>query len=162
MKDIDQLISGLEQSPVVLEELIRQIPLEMLKEKRIKNKWSIHENACHIAEVQPMILERLKSFRDEEKPDLKSYLPGKTVPDDNLMDMDLDTKIHEFMSVRKEQLDIFKTMDEVALQKDALHEEYVKYTPYIMMRHILIHDYFHMYRIEELWLTKDDHLVQRP
>ena len=42
--------------------------------------------------------------------------------------------------------------------RKAKHKEYIEYTPYIMLRHILMHDHFHMYRIEELWLTTDEFL----
>ena len=33
-----------------------------------------------------------------------------------------------------------------------------KYNFEIVLNHILFHDYWHMYRIEELWLTKDEYL----
>jgi hypothetical protein len=37
----------------------------------------------------------------------------------------------------------------------ARHPEYDEYTPYIMARHVLLHDNLHMYRMEELWMARD-------
>ena len=45
-------------------------------------------------------------------------------------------------------------------QKTATHPEYAQYSFYILVRHILMHDHWHMYRMEELWLTRDEYLTQ--
>lgn len=42
--------------------------------------------------------------------------------------------------------------------RSARHPEYTLYTPYVMLRHMMMHDYLHMYRIEELWLTRPEYL----
>jgi hypothetical protein len=44
-------------------------------------------------------------------------------------------------------------------EKVATHPEYTHYTLYILARHILMHDHWHMYRMEELWLTRDEYLT---
>ena len=44
-------------------------------------------------------------------------------------------------------------------EKTATHPEYEQYSLIILARHILMHDHWHMYRMEELWLTRDEYLT---
>ena len=53
---------------------------------------------------------------------------------------------------------LIRSADKSIWIKEAEHPEYHIYTPYIMLRHRLMHDHFHMYRIEELWLTNEEYL----
>ena len=40
-------------------------------------------------------------------------------------------------------------------QRTAEHEVFSHYSVYIMFRHLLVHEMFHAYRIDELMLKKD-------
>ncbi|MDA1119365.1 MAG: hypothetical protein O2887_02525 [Bacteroidetes bacterium] len=51
-----------------------------------------------------------------------------------------------------------KSFENDLWSKTAVHPEFNKYSHYILLRHAMMHDHFHMYRIEELWLTKDEYL----
>jgi 2-polyprenyl-3-methyl-5-hydroxy-6-metoxy-1,4-benzoquinol methylase/uncharacterized damage-inducible protein DinB len=156
--DMQNIVGGLCQSPRLLSALIDNIPKEMLKVRRIPGKWSIHEHACHLADVQPMLIERLRRFKQEERPVFTPYIPGKTVPDDHLLKMDLAEMLSQFASDRIELLTLAGTFREDIAEKQGVHDEYSQYTPHILLRHILMHDYLHMYRIEKLWLTKEEYL----
>lgn len=162
--DIRAILYCLAESPCILKSLIAGIPEELLKIRRIPNKWSIHEHACHLAEVQPMLLERLKRFKQEDEPDFQPYVPGATVTNEHLIRMNLGEQLQKFEEFRKEQILFFrssfvKIVEYAGLEKPGKHQEYSLYTPHILMRHILMHDHLHMYRIEEMWLTKDEYLV---
>lgn len=41
---------------------------------------------------------------------------------------------------------------------ECLQFRMIEYTPEIMLGHLVMHDQLHMYRIEELWLTRDEFL----
>ena len=69
------------------------------------------------------------------------------------MKMDLKSTFTEFENLRKKVIDISNNLDKSIWNKEADHPEYKVYTPYVMLRHLLMHDHYHMYRIEELWLT---------
>jgi uncharacterized damage-inducible protein DinB len=151
------IISIITKAPSLLRELISEIPENMLKEKRRPGKWSIHENACHLAEVHPMMIERFRRFKSEKKPEFKPYLPGSdTTPDDNLIDLDLAECLQRFEKDRAVLLSIVSTFSEGNWLNEAQHPEYIKFTAEIFLRHIMMHDQLHMYRIEELWLTRDE------
>ena len=72
--------------------------------------------------------------------------------------MELNEALAIFFEKRKELISLVSSEDESIWIKKAEHPEYQIYTPYIMLRHRLMHDHFHMYRIEELWLTNEEYL----
>ncbi|MFQ5606019.1 MAG: DinB family protein [bacterium] len=160
MNDLNDILDSLKRTPSILESLVKSIPGEMLKVRRVPGKWSIHEHACHIVDVQPMLIERCKTFLREEHPEFSPYIPGKTVLTSHLIDMNLETALEKFREDRNDLLELVQDVDECFWLKEAVHPEYTKYTPQIMFRHILMHEHFHLYRIEELWLTTEDFLPE--
>jgi len=44
--------------------------------------------------------------------------------------------------------------------KETSRPEYENYSLFILVRHILMHNHWHMYRMEELWLTRDAYLTK--
>jgi hypothetical protein len=48
-----------------------------------------------------------------------------------------------------------------AWEKPGVHPEYDQYSLEILLRHILTHDGWHMYRMEEIWLAKDESLTKQ-
>ncbi len=155
MKDLNAIISCLEQSPKLLSSLIESVPSEFLKKERIPGKWSIHENACHLSRAELMINDRFRKFVEYENPEFTPYLPGNTVKEDLLV-LDLKTELIHFEKLRKDTTGLLKMFDNSIWKRKASHPQYIDYDARILARHTLMHDHFHMYRIEELWLTKDE------
>jgi len=155
---INKKLEILAAAPDLLEELITEVPEEILKVRRIKGKWSIHEHACHLAEAQRMIIGRFKRFKQEKNPTFVPYLPGKTVPDDNLAKMDLQEQLADFRKNRLVMIDILKNYTKEEWLNEGNHPEYKSINPLLWLRHVLMHDHFHMYRIEELFLTNEEYL----
>lgn len=158
MTDIEPIITSLEQSSTIFLNLMSCIPSSLLKKSRIKGKWSIHGHACHLVVVQPMLIERFKAFIHKKEPEFIPYLPGKTDPEINLINLDLTETLKLFTKYRNELINTARTFDDSIWTKKAKHPEYSEYTAHILLRHVLMHDHLHMYRIEELWLTRDDFL----
>lgn len=165
MKDKKPLLEALETSPVILSELLRSIPDQLLTARRGGGFWSIEEHAIHLAQVQPMLLDRLNRFIKEKQPEFTPFIPENEISDkevnpNSTNEIDLDTALHAFGSLRRKQLDLLNTIAPHIWEKKAIHPEYTQYSFYILVRHILMHDHWHMYRIEELWLTRDEYLTR--
>lgn len=158
MNDLTPIITVLKEAPQILKGLLKQIPEPLHKQRRIPGKWSIHEHACHLDVVQDMILERFRIFQEEEHPEFQAYMPGKNVSDEELINMDLHQSISAFQQKRARLLELISTYDDSTWTKEADHPRYKEFTPYIFLRHVMMHDHFHMYRIEELWITRDEYL----
>jgi uncharacterized damage-inducible protein DinB len=160
MEDLTHILTGLRQSAPIFSALLAEIPTDMHKIRRIPGKWSIHEQACHLADVQPMLLQRMERFAKEDAFTIQPYLPGDTVSDEHLIGMNLDAALEQFRLVRAAQLALIESIptDSDYWRKTAIHPQYTQYTPLILLRHTLLHDHFHLYRIEELWLTEAGYL----
>lgn len=158
IKEVGLLIEQLESGPDCLRDLLGDIPNEMLKKQRRKGKWSMHEHFCHIVQADDMILDRFERFQNEEYPVFEPYLPDIGTNKVNLLELHIEAEMNRFFILRKKMIKLLKGFDPLTWQKSASHPEYIRYNPYILLRHTLMHQYFHMYRIEELWLTHDDFL----
>lgn len=158
MQLVQAKLEVLKQTPFLLVELLEQIDPAVLKTRRIPNKWSIHEHACHLASMDALFIARFQLFRQEVQPVIKSHLPPPEGSPRSLMDMDLKDTLQQFFTRRKELTDLVSTFLPADWEKHAQHDKYFDYTPGIMLRHLMLHDHYHMYRIEQLWLTKDDYL----
>jgi len=154
-EDIPGIIAGLEATPAILRNLLRGIPQETLKARRIPTAWTIHEHACHIASGDRIgFIARYHQFIEEDCPAI-TPLSGESFPKNYLMEMDLVQALEQFEIDRREVVGLARGADASIWAKTARHPEYSLYSPYIMLRHRLMHDHLHLYRIEELWLTRD-------
>ena len=158
---ISTLINQLAVMPDLLEDLVASIPPEVIEFRRIPSRWSIHENVCHLAETQDMIYDRLVTFKNADYPFFEPFLPGETNSEEHLKDMNLIKCLRHFRKVRARQIELAKTFKPEDWYKKASHPQYKQYDTKILLRHILMHDHFHMYRVEELWLTHERFLPRK-
>ncbi len=154
MKNIKAILENLENAPEILQ-IVREIPKEIRKRRPSPEKWSAHEHACHLAEVHPMFFERLDLMLKEENPTIKPYFPDVDDAPDALINADLNDSLAKFATDRKKLVEKLKNLSPEDWQRTANHEEYAHYAVFIMFRHLSLHDYIHIYRIEELLLKKD-------
>jgi len=96
MTSEEQLIATLERAPAIVIPLVRQAHPTILKRRPPSGEWSIHENACHLAEVHPLFFQRLDLMLSEENPTIRSYDPGRDEPEDALLQLDLTEALSRF------------------------------------------------------------------
>lgn len=159
MQDRPDLLDSLRLSGRVLAAFVKAVPSEKLTLRRGDGFWTIAEHLAHLAQVQPMLLERLKRFRDEERPEFVPYIPGDAEEEERPPQIPADKALAAFTRVREEQIDLLDAAGDELWRKTAIHPEYELYSLAILVRHILLHDYWHMYRMETLWLTRDAYLT---
>ena len=155
MSKIKAIISSLENSLEILPSVVGEISADNLKRRPQPEKWSAHEHACHLAEIHPMFFERLHLMLEQENPTIKPYFPDKHDEPDALINTDLDESLEKFAKDRKTLIEKLRKLSPEDWERTANHEEYSHYTIFIMFRHLALHDYIHIYRIEELLLKKD-------
>jgi hypothetical protein len=155
---ISSLIISLEASSEVLKNFVNGIPEEELGVKRRPDVWTIRHHVYHLAGVQELMYGRLMQFRKEKNPVIVPYNPGKDDARETTYQSAADA-LSVFQSWREKQIEEIKMIDESGLYLQATHPEYRRYDLVILIRHILVHDYWHMYRMEELWLLKDEFLT---
>lgn len=152
-REIVTILNALNETPRLLKELIFEIDPVLYKKKIVKGKWSIHEHATHIAVGDIYgFHKRLKDFKQEEKPVIEP-LSGDNFERDFFIKLDLEKTIDEFFEIRQKTIELAKTLHPDDWQKLAIHPEYKAFTPYIMLRHVLMHDHYHLYKIEDMGST---------
>jgi len=160
MKDIPDLLKGLELTGRILAEFVQSIPADKMNLRRGEGFWTIAEHVGHLAQVQPMLLERLQRFMAEDRPEFVPYIPGDGEAEAQPPPMQVDAALEAFAHLRAQQLELLEQANDDAWRKTADHPEYELYSLHILVRHILMHDYWHMYRMEELWLARDAYLTR--
>jgi len=161
MKDIPDLLEGLKRSAGILSAFVRTIPADALHRRRNRDCWTPAEHVSHLAQVQPMLLERLQRFRDEDHPLFVPYIPGEGEEEPDTPEvMAIDAALEQFSEYRDKQTDLLAAAGAATWEKTGSHPEFAYYSGYILARHILMHDHWHMYRMEELWLTRNEYLTQ--
>ena len=155
MASTDELMAALERAPAIVIPLVRQANPEILKRRPAPGEWSIHENACHLAEVHPLFFQRLDLMLSDTNPVIRSYDPGRDDPDDALLKLDLDASLRRFADDRARLVARLRQLSAADWTRTARHDEYNAYSVFTMFRHLALHDFHHAYRIEELLLRKD-------
>ena len=155
MNTPESIIIALENAPAIIVPLVREIPQEVLKRRPQPHKWSAHEHACHLAEVQPLFFKRLELMLNEARPHIVAYNPDEAMEDGALLSIDLDEALERYKRDRERLVEQLRDLTEDEWLREAEHEEYAQYSVLIMLRHLALHDMLHGYRIEELLLKKD-------
>ena len=160
MPDRNDILEGLRRSGRILEAFVRTIPAEHVDRIRAAGCWSIAEHVSHLSHVQPMLLERILRFMREDQPAFTPYIPGQDEAEERPPVVEMAAAFEAFNAYRVKQVDLLESADDITWQKNGRHPEYELYSLYILARHILMHDHWHMYRMEELWLTRDAYLTK--
>lgn len=155
MKNTQTLITALEGAPDIIISLVRAVPPENLKRRPSPDKWSVHENACHIFTGDAAFLSRLELMLSEPAPYIKSMVQTPEEEAGSLLNTDLDEAFDEYVRERARLVKRLKELSVEDWQRTAQHEAFSHYSVLIMFRHLLLHEMLHAFRIEEMLLKKD-------
>ena len=155
MNDTTALIAALENAPGVIIPLIREVPPEFLKRRPSPTKWSAHEHACHLSGTIGPFLARLDLMLSDPAPHISSIVNSPEVESGALLSVDLDESLERYVRERASLVKRLKELSVEDWQRTAEHEAFSHYSVWIMFRHLLNHEMFHAYRIEELLLKND-------
>jgi hypothetical protein len=155
MSPTTALIAALENAPGVIIPLIREVPPQFLKRRPSPTKWSAHEHACHLSGSDGPFLARLDVMLSATAPTIRSIQNSPEVESGALLGVDLDESLDRYVKERASLVKRLKSLSEEDWQRTAVHEAFSHYSVWIMFRHLLNHEMFHTYRIEELLLKKD-------
>lgn len=160
-KSLLAVLRTLEAAPSILSDFTSAIPSDALRAIRRPGFWSIEQHLFHLADTQPMLYERLRRFRDETSPSFVPFLPGSGQAQPLASKV---ASVHEALSMfgerRAKMLELVRGFSDEVWDRVGSHPEYSTYTCFGLLRHITMHDHWHMYRIEELWLTRDEYLTE--
>ena len=154
MTDVNYIIDCLERTPAILQNLLDQIPTELYKTRRLENKWSIHEQVCHLVEAQDILMLRFRMFESEQNPLIRSYTPPADREADHYLNLNMEEEINKFSILRSEMVSMLRGFDETYWKLEGRHEVFTPYNTVLLLTHSLSADYVHIFSIEQLGLTK--------
>jgi hypothetical protein len=154
---VNDIVTVLELNKNILCQFIEQMTESEMNNK-IKNYWTIYEHIEHLASSQKILLNRIKQFIEEDNPIIKSYGPEKE--ENGNKNQSVKKLLKEYGELRNEQINKIKNVNKNIWEKEGRHEEYKKYTFEILIRHAILHDSFHMWRMEELWIEKEKYIQE--
>ena len=154
--DKTQFIETFRNLPGIIKSYIGNIPGDHLDIKRNKETWTIREHIYHIADVQEMLYNRMLKIKDDEYPEITPYFPDKEQGNAAKFES-IEHAFTVYNDYREKQIEFINNLSDQEYLKKADHAEYNHYNLWILINHMIFHDYWHMYRIEEIWLTKDEY-----
>jgi uncharacterized damage-inducible protein DinB len=149
-------LETLRNLPKVIIDYVSKIPEDRIEVKRNAETWTIKEHIFHLVEVQEVHLNRIKTILSEQNPVIEPYFPDAQ-PKKISKRMTLKSAFTKYKRFRKEQYQLFKTASEQDVSKPARHKEFSQYNLPILLHHMIFHEYWHMHRIEEIWLTNEEY-----
>ena len=110
--DLELITKSLKQTPVILEQLLKQIDPKLYKKRRILNKWSIHEHATHLATGDKVgFIDRFEKFIKEDIPEFIPF-SGESYPQDYFYNLDLNEAQEEFRQNRKQLIEMVRKIED--------------------------------------------------
>ncbi len=154
--DISMVLGTFEKLPFIIEQYVSNIPEADMDIRRNEDAWTIREHLYHIAGVQEMLSARIEQIIKEPEPVIEPYFPENEPENSRLYD-NLERAFREYKRERERQLSMIRLMNNADWEKEAFHPEYREYNIPLLLNHIIFHEYWHMYRIEEIWLTREEY-----
>jgi len=152
MTSLKTEIETLRSIPEIISNFINEVPADRLDLKRNESTWTIREHFLHIVQVQQMLLGRIRLIKENENAVIEPYFPEN----DDIQVLDIADAQARYRQLRDEQIKEVLSCDDSVLARKAVHKEYSDYSIPIIVRHMIFHEYWHMYRIEEILYTKDE------
>jgi hypothetical protein len=121
--NIAELLSAYEQGPAELKAAVAGMTEEQLHARPVPGKWTTHEVVCHLADAEILYADRMKRVISENNPtffamDPDVHLAYLAVPQRNV---DEEIKLVEL--VRRQMLNILKTLRREAYLREGVHSE---------------------------------------
>ncbi|QGY40560.1 DinB family protein [Pseudodesulfovibrio cashew] len=157
-EDVQAVLLGLSDSHAILSGFLAGVSEEALHTRRGEGFWTIAEHAAHLAEVQPMGLMRITRMLEEDTPEFVPFVPNEKEDAEKPSLPPMTQVLADFKKGRDAIVEKLKAASPEDWGRRAIHPEYKEYGLRIFARHIFMHDHWHLYRMEELWLTRDAYL----
>lgn len=142
--------------PEIVTAYVSQIPEVSRDLRRGEDSWTIREHVYHIAGVQRLLLTRIETIKQSLDPVIEPYFPEDDT-DIGEKFLSIGEALEQYQKMREIQISEILSSTPEQLARTAHHPEYYDYSIPLLVHHMIFHEYWHMYRIEELWLTRNEH-----
>jgi hypothetical protein len=101
-----EILKILERTPEVLAELVADLPLERIKEKRAREEFSILENVCHLRDIEiEGYSARINRILNEKQPTLPDIDGSRLALERDYNSQDIAQALRAFATARKQNIE---------------------------------------------------------
>ena len=130
-----------------LQDIVRGLTADRLKEHPNPGKWSPFENIAHLAAYQPVFLDRIRRIRKEDSPVFERYVAEKDPFFPGFLDKTPEQLIQAINSRGAEIAIQLAGWDETALQRTGRHPKYGLLSMTQWTEFYLLHEAHHLFSI---------------
>jgi len=122
-----------------------------LKERPAPGRWSLHEVAMHVVEVQDIFVERIARILVEDGPEIVPFEPDTARQEGLYLAEDLSRRMKEFYEQRKNLLGLAQTLTDEQWIREGNHPEVKHYTVEKCLEAMMRHEEHHLYQMFNLF-----------
>jgi DinB superfamily len=149
--DIRPPVALLEKTPLLLETLLRDVPLGLCEWKPAPDRWSIAEVLAHLADLEQVYGARVRRLLAEDTPALQRYdQAGASAAGDYSRGSAVE-HLTRFTATRRGIAALLRTLPASVGERTAKHSELGTITLSQMLHEWASHDLGHLRQIAELY-----------
>lgn len=145
------LLQGLESAPIVIEKMLADSAPVDWDRRPDPQRFSLREVICHLADWEPIWLERIRRMAEEDHPSLPGYDEGQLALDHDYVHADPQEQLSRFREGRKSLVAFLRHLPTESWSRRAHHSEWKELDISQLATLILGHDGYHTKQIAE-WL----------
>jgi hypothetical protein len=146
-------ISLLEQTPIIIEKILLDVPNSTLGWKPAMDRWSISEVLAHMTETEQIIRERLRRIAQEDMPSIESFDQNASYAAGKYAGLGRE-HLRNFCHERDRSLSLLRYLPEAALGRAGKHAEIGTVTISDHLHEWAFHDLGHIKQIAELYRAR--------
>lgn len=144
-------LSLMEQTPIIIEKILLDVPDSTLAWKPSKIRWSIGEVLAHLTEVEQVFRERTRLMAQEEMPKIASYDQNAAYAAGKYSTEGGREQLKKFCHERDRSLSLLRYLPEASLGRAGQHSKIGRITISELMNEWAFHDLGHIKQISELY-----------
>jgi len=144
-------LSVLEQSPIIFEKILLDVPASTMAWKPAADRWSISEVLAHLADVEEVFRGRANRMVTEEMPQLESYDQNAAYAAGKYSKGTGRENLRKFCHERDRTLSLLRYLPEGAVTRAGQHSELGRITLSELLHEWAFHDLGHIKQIAELY-----------
>jgi hypothetical protein len=147
-------ITLLEQSPIIIEKILLDAPVDALQWKPAMDRWSISEVLAHLADVEVFFRERVMKMVKENSPAVPSYDQNSAYAEGKYSSGTAREHLHHFCHERDRSLSALRYLPAAAVVRVGQHPVVGRITVGEHLNDWACHDLGHIRQIAELYRAR--------
>ena len=140
---------GYSSMPALLENALKGVAQAELDKRPDPERFTLREVICHLADWEPIWLERMTRIVSEDKPVLPGYDEGEMVMTNDYAHQDANLQLKRFRAGRHATLTFLQGRSDSDWNRVGVREEVGEMTLWMLSAMILGHDLYHLKQIQD-------------